>query len=110
MALISYPFDSQNITEADYGALVGAGLQSGIVGTPATNHFKVVAATGMNLTVTSVGGASLALVRGHACVMTANSTVTASPASPKTVVQMGKARSRRNSISSPTSGSSNVIS
>jgi len=80
MALIAYPFDAQNITEADYGALIGAGLASGVVGHPGTNHFKVVASTGMVLTVTSVGGASLALVRGHACVMTANSSVTVATA------------------------------
>jgi len=75
MALIAYPFDAQDITEAQYGALIGAGLPSGVVGTPTTNHFKVVAASGMNLTVTAVGGASLALIRGHALTMTANETV-----------------------------------
>lgn len=76
MALIAYPFDSQNITEADYGALIGAGLLTGVVGTPTTNHFKVVASSGMVLTVTAVSGASLALVRGHAVTMTANESVT----------------------------------
>ena len=81
MALIAYPFDAQDITEAQYGALIGAGLQSGVVGVPSANDFKVVAATGMNLTVTAVGGASLALIRGHACTMTTNETVTVPPAS-----------------------------
>jgi hypothetical protein len=81
MTLIAYPFDAQNITEADYGQLIGAGLLSGIVGSPTSNNFKVVATSGMVLTVTSVSGASLALVRGHACVMTANEALTVAAAS-----------------------------
>lgn len=81
MAILAYPFDAQNITEADYGALFGAGLQTGVVGTPATNHFKVVASSGLTLNVTAVGGASLALIRGHAMAMTANEPVTIPAAS-----------------------------
>lgn len=81
MTLIAYPFDAQNITEADYGQLVGAGLLSGIVAATNSNHFKVVAGTGMGLVVTAVSGASLALIRGHAVLMTANEPVTVSTAS-----------------------------
>lgn len=81
MTLIAYPFDAQNITEADYGQLIGAGLVSGVVGSPATNHFKVVATSDMTLNVTAVSGASLALVRGHACVMTATEALTVATAS-----------------------------
>lgn len=88
MTLIAYPFDAQNITEADYGQLIGAGLVSGVIGTPTTNHFKVVASTGMGLTVTSVSGASLALIRGHACVMTANEPLTIATASAGARVDM----------------------
>lgn len=76
MTLIAYPFDAQNITEADYGQLIGASLLSGVVGSPATNHFRVTTSSGMQLTVTAVSGASLALVRGHALLMTSNELVT----------------------------------
>lgn len=81
MTLTAYPFDSQNITEADYGQLIGAGLATGVVGTPTQNHFKVVAGSGMGLVVTAVSGASLALIRGHAVLMTANEPVTVATAS-----------------------------
>ena len=77
MALTAYPFDSQDITEAQYGALYGAVALSGVVGAPASNHFKVTA-TGSNLTltVTAVSGESYAIVRGHALLMTANEALT----------------------------------
>lgn len=81
MTLVAYPFDAQNITEADYGQLVGAGLLSGVVGGTTSNHFKVVAGTGMGLVVTAVSGASLALIRGHAVLMTANEPLTVPTAS-----------------------------
>lgn len=88
MTLIAYPFDAQNITESDYGQLIGAGLLSGVVGSPTSNHFKVVPTTGMGLAVTSVSGASLALLRGHACVMTANEPLTVATASAAARVDM----------------------
>lgn len=81
MTLVAYPFDAQNITEADYGQLVGAGLLSGVVGGSTSNHFKVVAGSGMGLVVTAVSGASLALIRGHAVLMTANEPLTVTTAS-----------------------------
>jgi hypothetical protein len=82
MALVPYPFDSQDITEAQYGALIGLAMQSGISGGAAANNFKVTAAgTSMQLTVTSVGAASFAVVRGHGVLMTANELVTVPAAS-----------------------------
>lgn len=83
MALTAYPFDSQDITEAQYGALFGAIALSGVVGSPASNHFKVTAAgSSMVVSVTSVGAESFAVLRGHAVLMTAseNSTVSAASA------------------------------
>lgn len=80
MTLVAYPFDAQNITESDYGQLIGAGLATGVVGTPAANHFKVAAGSGMGITVTAVSGASLALIRGHAVLMTANEPLTVATA------------------------------
>lgn len=82
MALTPYPFDSQDITEAQYGALIGLAMQSGISGGAAANNFKVTAAgSSMALTVTAVGASSFAVVRGHGVLMTANETVTVPPAS-----------------------------
>lgn len=82
MALTAYPFDSQNITEAQYGALVGLSMQSGIAGGSAANNFKVTAAgSSMVLTVTAVGSASFAVVRGHGVLMTTNESVTVPAAS-----------------------------
>lgn len=88
MAIIAYPFDSQDITEADYGALIGSAFASGIVGAPSANHFKVVTSASMTIAVTAVGGASLALVRGHACVLTANELLTIEAASPAARVDL----------------------
>ncbi|QOP64254.1 minor tail protein [Microbacterium phage Quenya] len=77
MALTAYPFDNQTVTEQQYGDLFGAVAQSGILGAPSANNFKVTAAgSSMALTVTAVGGASRAIVRGHAVLMTTNETVT----------------------------------
>lgn len=82
MALVPYPFDSQDITEAQYGALIGLAMQSGIAGGSAANNFKVTATgSSMVLTVTSVGAASFAVVRGHGVLMTANEAVTVPAAS-----------------------------
>ncbi|UKH48455.1 minor tail protein [Microbacterium phage FlameThrower] len=76
MALTAYPFDGQTVSEQQYGDLFGAVAQSGIVGSPAANHFLVTAAgSSMNLTVTAVSGASRAILRGHAVLMTANEVV-----------------------------------
>ncbi|UVT31649.1 minor tail protein [Microbacterium phage Kenzers] len=77
MALTAYPFDAQAVTEQQYGDLFGSVAQSGILGAPTANNFKVTAAgSSMALTVTSVSGASRALLRGHALLMTTNETVT----------------------------------
>ncbi|WIC89443.1 minor tail protein [Microbacterium phage BAjuniper] len=77
MALTAYPFDNQTVTEQQYGDLFGAVAQSGIIGAPSSNNFLVTAAgSSMNLTVTAVGGASRAILRGHAVLMTTNETVT----------------------------------
>ncbi|AXH47313.1 hypothetical protein SEA_EDEN_18 [Microbacterium phage Eden] len=77
MALTAYPFDNQTVSEQQYGDLFGAVAQAGILGVPSANHF-LVTATGstMVLSVTAVGGASRALLRGHAVLMTANEPVT----------------------------------
>lgn len=77
MAIVSYPFEAQDITEAQYGALQGSGFTTGIVAAPTANDFKVTA-TGSNmiLTVTAVGANSVALLRGHLVQLTANTTVT----------------------------------
>jgi hypothetical protein len=83
MALVPYPFDSQDITEAQYGALLSLAMQSGIAGGTAANNFKVTATgSSMVVTVTSVGAASFAVVRGHGVLMTANENVTIPAASP----------------------------
>lgn len=75
MALVAYPFDAQDVSEAQFGALQGAALLSGIAGSSAADHFKVTAnGSNMTLTITAVGGNSLALVRGHGVTMTANET------------------------------------
>ncbi|QDH92397.1 hypothetical protein SEA_CELAENA_18 [Microbacterium phage Celaena] len=77
MALTAYPFDGQTVSEQQYGDLFGSVAQSGIIGSPAANHFLVAAGgSNMNLTVTAVSGASRAILRGHAVLMTANETVT----------------------------------
>jgi len=82
MTIQAYPFDSQDISEAQFGALMGSAFSTGISAAPGTNHFKVTAnGSTMVLTVTAVGGASQANVRGHAMTMTADSTVTVATAS-----------------------------
>lgn len=77
MAIVAYPFDAQDITEAQYGALQSAAMTTGVVAAPSANDYKVTA-TGSNLilTVTAVGANSLALVRGHAVQITENEPVT----------------------------------
>ena len=81
MALTAYPFDNQSVTEQQYGDLFGAVAQSGILGAPTANNFLVTAAgSSMQLTVTAVGGASRALLRGHAVLMTTNEVVTVAAA------------------------------
>ncbi|AVR56687.1 hypothetical protein QDW26_gp21 [Microbacterium phage Didgeridoo] len=85
MALTAYPFDNQAVTEQQYGDLFGAVAQSGILGAPTANNFKVTATgSSMALTVTSVSGASRAILRGHAVLMTANEVVNV-PAAATTV-------------------------
>lgn len=82
MALVPYPFDSQTVTEAQYGALLGLAMQSGIAGGAAANNFKVTAAgSSMVVSVTSVGASSFGVVRGHGVLMTANQNVTIPAAS-----------------------------
>lgn len=77
MALTAYPFDNQSVTEQQYGDLFGAVAQSGILGAPSANNFLVTAAgSSRQLSVTAVGGASRAIVRGHAVLMTATEVVT----------------------------------
>jgi hypothetical protein len=81
MALTAYPFDNQSVTEQQYGDLFGAVAQSGILGAPSANNFLVTAAgSSMVLTVTAVGGASRAIVRGHAVLMTTSEQVTVTAA------------------------------
>lgn len=76
MALTAYPFDNQTVTEQQYGDLFGAVAQSGILGAPSANNFLVTATgSSMGLAVTSVGGASRAIVRGHVVLMTTNEPV-----------------------------------
>lgn len=77
MALTAYPFDNQTVTEQQYGDLFGSVAQSGILGAPTANNFLVTATgSSMALAVTSVGGASRAIVRGHAVLMTTNEALT----------------------------------
>lgn len=77
MTLTAYPFDSQTVSETQYGDLFGSVAQAGIVGVPSSNHFKCTAAgSSMVVSVTAVGGASRALVRGHAVLNTASIDVT----------------------------------
>jgi hypothetical protein len=77
MALTAYPFDAQTVSETQYGDLFGAVAQSGIIGSSAGNDFKVTAVgSSMGLSVTSVGGASRAIVRGAAVLMTAAEPIT----------------------------------
>ncbi|QUE26059.1 minor tail protein [Microbacterium phage SanaSana] len=81
MALTAYPFDNQSVTEQQYGDLFGAVAQSGILGAPTANNFLVTAAgSSMQLTVTAVGGASRAILRGHAVLMTTSEVVTVTAA------------------------------
>lgn len=81
MAISAYPFDDQDISEAQFGALQGTSIATGIAAAPGTNHFKITA-TGSNmvLSATAVGGNSLAIVRGHAVVMTTDTTATVAAA------------------------------
>ncbi|AYN56904.1 tail protein [Microbacterium phage Armstrong] len=89
MALTAYPFDNQSVTEQQYGDLFGAVAQSGVLADPASNHFKVTAAgSDMNVTVTAVGGASRALLRGHAVLMTASEVRAVSPAASQARVDL----------------------
>lgn len=76
MAIIAYPFDLQDISEAQFGALQGSAFATGVAAGPATDHFKVTAnGSNLTLTVTAVGGASQANVRGHTVNLTANTTI-----------------------------------
>lgn len=89
MALTAYPFDNQTVSEQQYGDLFGAVAQSGILGSNTANNFLVTAGgSNMNLTVTSVSGASRALLRGHAVLMTANEVVTVPAASAQARVDL----------------------
>lgn len=84
MAIIAYPFDSQTISETDYGNLFGTAIASGVAGDPNTNDFKVAPSSGMVLSVQSVGSQSAAIIRGHACILTAATTVTIATAGAST--------------------------
>jgi len=89
MALTAYPFDGQTVSEQQYGDLFGAVAQSGILGSPSANHFLVTAAgSSMNLTVTAVSGASRAILRGHAVLMTANEVVPVTAAATQSRVDL----------------------
>jgi hypothetical protein len=81
MAIIAYPFDLQDISEAQFGALQGSAFATGIAASPTTDHYKVTAnGSNLTLTITAVGGNSQANVRGHAVSLTSNAVLTVAAA------------------------------
>lgn len=76
MAIQSYPFDAQDVSEAQFGALQGSAFATGVAGSPTSDHFRVTAnGSNMVLTITTVSSNSQVNIRGHAGVFTANETV-----------------------------------
>ncbi|MGW0861305.1 tail fiber domain-containing protein [Streptomyces sp. NPDC002611] len=73
MAITSYPFDSQSVTETDYSRLFREFQSTGVADSLGSNSFYAYAdGTGMNVKV--AGG--FAIVRGHAIYSTATETLT----------------------------------
>lgn len=76
MALISFPFEDGETTEAQYSALFRE-LGVGVAGDRSSNYFKVTAdSTGMNV---KVQPGPLAIVRGHAAILDLPETLTIEP-------------------------------
>ncbi|KOG26824.1 tail fiber domain-containing protein [Streptomyces viridochromogenes] len=76
MAITSYPFDAQVVTETQYSQMFREFQDSGVVASFGGSGFAVTASSGMNLNVS----AGLAIVRGHVVQSTATEVVTISAA------------------------------
>lgn len=73
MAITSYPFDNQDVSESQYSALFRELQDSGIVGDSSSTAFKLTTdASGLDVQV----AAGMAIVRGHAIISDAPITVT----------------------------------
>ncbi|AXH70228.1 minor tail protein [Streptomyces phage Haizum] len=73
MAITSYPFDAQSITETDYSRLFREFQSTGVAdGVGGTSLYTYADGTGMTVKVNS----GFAIVRGHALYSTATETVT----------------------------------
>ncbi|MGW5130891.1 tail fiber domain-containing protein [Streptomyces sp. NPDC004135] len=73
MAITSYPFDSQSVTETDYSRLFREFQSTGVADSLGGNSFYTYAdGTGMTVKV----NAGFAIVRGHAIYSTATETLT----------------------------------
>lgn len=73
MAITSYPFDAQVVTETQYSQMFREFQDSGVVASfGSSSGFQVTAGTGMNLNVSS----GLAFLRGHMVQSTATDVVT----------------------------------
>ncbi|MCY0946834.1 tail fiber domain-containing protein [Streptomyces antarcticus] len=77
MAITSYPFDGQAVTETQFSQMFREFQDSGVVTSLGASGFSVSASTGMTLTV----GSGLAFVRGHMVQSTATENVTIAAAS-----------------------------
>lgn len=77
MAITSYPFDAQAVTETQFSQMFREFQESGIVASFGGSGFTVTAGTGMNLNVSS----GLAFVRGHMVQSTATEVATIPAAS-----------------------------
>ncbi|MER7109683.1 tail fiber domain-containing protein [Streptomyces sp. NPDC000229] len=71
MAITSYPFDAQVVTETQYSQMFREFQDSGVATSYGASGFYVTAATGMNVNV----GSGLAFLRGHMVQSTATETV-----------------------------------
>jgi hypothetical protein len=71
LAITSYPFDAQVVTETQYSQMFREFQDSGIATSYGASGFYVSAATGMNVSV----GSGLAFLRGHMVQSTATETV-----------------------------------
>ncbi|RPF45749.1 endosialidase-like protein [Streptomyces sp. Ag109_G2-6] len=72
MAITSYPFDNQSVTETQFSQMFREFQESGVVASFGGSGFTVTAGTGMNLNVSS----GLAFLRGHMVQSTATEVVT----------------------------------
>ncbi|MFI5861806.1 tail fiber domain-containing protein [Streptomyces sp. NPDC051546] len=77
MAITSYPFDGQAVTETQFSQMFREFQDSGVVTSLGANGFAVNASAGMTLAV----GSGLAFLRGHMVQSTATENVTIAAAS-----------------------------